>query len=76
MMYVRVRDKDTKHEFDLPEGHVWITEGSVELVSKKAYPPSEVVRPPRHFVRLRSSEPETVSLTESGGASSISKENR
>lgn len=48
--YVRVKDESTGHEFDLPEGHHWIVEGSVKQVKEKQYPPSHVARPPKFHV--------------------------
>lgn len=50
-MFVRVRDRDTKHEYDLPENDRRIGV-SVDLVKAKRYPPSTVQRRPKHHLRL------------------------
>jgi hypothetical protein len=50
-MFVRVRDRDTKHEYDLPENDRRIGV-SVDLVKAKRYPPSPVQRRPKHHLRL------------------------
>lgn len=43
--YIRVRDVETKHEFDVPEQHPFITRGLFVPVKSKRYPPSHVERP-------------------------------
>ena len=50
-MYVRVRDKDTKHQFDVPEGDKRIG-GALELVKKPHYAPSRSPRPPKYHLSL------------------------
>ena len=51
-MYIRVRDRQTRHEFDLLEGHPWLTRGLVEQVKPKQYPPSRLPRPAKHHKDL------------------------
>lgn len=50
MAFVRVKDKDTKHEFDVSEHDPRINEGSLELIKSKEYPPVEKVRRTKYFV--------------------------
>lgn len=52
IVYVRVRDKATRHEFDMPANHPHITKGFVELVKQRRYPPATVMRRPKHHLRL------------------------
>ena len=75
-MFVRVKDKSTRHEYDLPENHVLIRRGLVEVVKRKGYPPSRYPRRARHFKRLPlgPQRPASKALTSSGGGSSISEE--
>ena len=51
-MFIRVRDKETRHEFDLPEGHAWLEKGVVEQVKPKQYPPAHVARRPKYHLNL------------------------
>lgn len=48
-MFVRVKDKSTGHEFDVPESDPRIGE-AFSLVSKSHYPPSRAIRPPKHNI--------------------------
>lgn len=72
-MYVRVRDKDTKHQFDVPEGDKRIG-GALELVKKPHYAPSRYPRPPKYHLSLaggsagRSDEGPGVSLPAVAGS--------
>lgn len=45
MFYIRVKDPSTKHEFDLPEEHPWVTSGEVLPVKSDRYPLSAQQRP-------------------------------
>lgn len=45
-MYLRVRDPDTGHHFDVPEGSPLLRDGLVVPVTR--YEPSPVARPPKH----------------------------
>lgn len=60
-MYVRVKDLDTKHQFDLPEGHPAIASGAVQLLDSPRWPASDLLRAPKHHVKLagRSASRET-----------------
>lgn len=49
-MYIRVQDPDTKHEYDLDENHQLIRDGLVKPLKSRRYPPSEVIRPPKHYI--------------------------
>jgi hypothetical protein len=49
-MFVRVKDLQTGHEFDVPEGSELIGV-AYRLVRKPAYPPSEFPRRTKHAVR-------------------------
>ena len=51
-MFVRVKDKSTGHEFDVPESDPRIGK-SFTALSKKNYPPSMVVRRPKHHLNLK-----------------------
>ena len=51
-LYLRVKDPDTGHEFDLPANHPHITKGLVHLVKAAQYPPAAVMRRPKHHVKL------------------------
>lgn len=53
LMWVRVRDRDTRHEYDLREDDPRIGV-SVDLVSKKAYPPAHQARRPKYHIDLSS----------------------
>lgn len=54
-MFVRVKDKSTGHEFDVPESDPRIGK-SFTALSKKDYPPSRVVRRPKHHINLKSKQ--------------------
>lgn len=49
-MYIRVKDPSTKHEFDLPEEHPWITSGEVTPVKSDRFPPSAQERPAKFYL--------------------------
>lgn len=51
LMWVRVRDRDTRHEYDLREDDPRIGV-AVDLVSKKAYPPAHQARQPKYHLDL------------------------
>ena len=54
-MFVRVKDKSTGHEFDVPESDPRIGK-SFTALSKKDYPPSSVIRRPKHHLNLKSKQ--------------------
>jgi hypothetical protein len=72
-MFIRVRDKDTRHEFDLPEGHAWIRNGLVEQVKPKQYPPAHVLRRPKHHLNFAVT-PAATTAEPSGEAATTEKE--
>lgn len=47
-MFIRVRDKQTGHQFDLPEDHHLITQELVETLDDNRYPPAPKPRPAKH----------------------------
>jgi hypothetical protein len=50
-LWVRVKDRGTGHEFDVPEGDPRI--GSLlDLVKADRYPPAYQPRPPKHLVDI------------------------
>jgi hypothetical protein len=51
-MYVRVRDPETRHEFDVPEDSPLLRRELVIPVKSKRYPPSRIQRPAKHHIRL------------------------
>lgn len=50
MPYIRVRDKSTRHEFDVPDSDWRIEAGLFEQVKPNQYPPAAITRPAKHFV--------------------------
>ena len=68
--YVRVKDTDTKHEFDVLETHPQIG-NNLQLIKPDRYPPARSPRAPKHFVkRARSQEsPENVPSADDSGES-------
>lgn len=53
-VFVRVRDKDTRHEFDIPESSPLLTRGLVERVKPRLYPPHHRPRAPKHHLNFPS----------------------
>lgn len=51
-MFVRVRDPETKHQFDVPKGDPRIADGRLVPMSENRWPPSNVIRPPKHHIKL------------------------
>ena len=51
-MFVRVRDPQTRHEFDVPESSHLLRKGLVERVKPKQYPPALYQRRPKHHLNL------------------------
>lgn len=70
-MFVRVRDKDTGHQLDVAETDPRIG-GPFELLNRKTYPPSPVIRPTKH--RLRPTGAASTTKTESAEAGLTDKE--
>ncbi|MCD1286485.1 MULTISPECIES: hypothetical protein [unclassified Brevibacterium] len=52
-MFVRVKDKSTKHQFDVPEGDPRIGK-AFELLESDRYPRARQPRPPKHHVPAKS----------------------
>lgn len=51
-MYVRVRDRSTKHEYDVRETSPLLAKDLVERIKDDRYPPSPVPRRPKHHLNL------------------------
>lgn len=51
-MFVRVKDPDTGHEFDVTEGSRLLRLGLVNRVKPVLYPPSPVARRPKYNLSL------------------------
>lgn len=49
-MFIRVRDKSTRHEFDVPETDWRIGAGIFEPVKSSRYKPAHVPRQPKHYL--------------------------
>ena len=47
-MFVRVRDTQTGHQFDLPEDHYLIAQELVEVLDDDRHPPKPKPRPAKH----------------------------
>lgn len=57
MLFIRVRDPETKHEFDVPESDKRLTSGLYEPVKSSKYPPVSRPRPAKHFVASKGVAP-------------------
>lgn len=55
-MYVRVRDRSTKHEYDVRETSPLLAKDLVERIKDDRYPPSPVARRPKHHLNLAGHE--------------------
>jgi hypothetical protein len=51
MAFVRVKDKDTRHEFDVPETDWRIEAGIFERVKNDRYPAVEYPLRPKYYVK-------------------------
>ena len=51
-LFIRVKDSDTGHEFDVREDSILLRRGLVQHVKPKLYPPSAAARPPKHHITL------------------------
>lgn len=51
MKFVRVKDKDTKHEFDVPESDWRIDAGLFERVKADRYPAVEYPLRPKYYTK-------------------------
>lgn len=52
MAFIRVKDPDTRHEFDVDEDSVLLRRGLVEHVKPKLYPPARYPRRPKYHLNL------------------------
>jgi hypothetical protein len=52
VLFVRVKDPETGHEFDVLEGSILLRRELVKLVKAKRYPPSPIRRAPKHHIDL------------------------
>ena len=50
--FIRVKDPDTGHEFDVREDSILLRRELVRHIKPKLYPPSEIARPPKHHLTL------------------------
>lgn len=50
-MFIRVKDKDTGHEFDVPEEDKRIKVGSLVHVKPVRYPATDRPRQPKHNIQ-------------------------
>lgn len=51
MPYVRVKDKETRHEFDVLTTDWRIGAGLFEPVKSARYPVADQIRPPKHYIK-------------------------
>lgn len=59
MAFVRVKDKDSGHEFDVPETDWRIGEGIFTVVKGDRFPSVDRPRPPKHKIQpIRASKKE------------------
>ena len=64
MAFVRVKDKETKHEFDVHENDPRIAAGVLELVKSKEYPPVAKARRAKYHVASKGVTPSPSSAAE------------
>lgn len=50
-LFVRVKDRGTHHEFDVPDSDPRIGE-AYDLLESDRWPPGHVIRPPKYHVTL------------------------
>ena len=55
MLFVRVKDPETGHEFDVREDSILLRRELVKRVKSKRYPPSPIRRAPKHHIDLAAS---------------------
>lgn len=49
-VYLRVKDPESKHEWDEPQGSPLIEKGTVQVVKSERYPPTTTMRPPKFYL--------------------------
>lgn len=74
--YIRVRDAELKHEFDVPEGHPFIERGLYEPVKSDRYPPSHVARPMKAHIKPASNRARQSATSAEAPQVATEKENR
>lgn len=52
VMYVRVKDRSTGHEYDVREDSPLLRKDRVERIKSDRYPPSPRARRPKHHIKL------------------------
>jgi hypothetical protein len=52
-VFIRVRDKTTKHEFDVPEDDWRIAEDIFTPIKSDRYPPVDRPREPKHYTEIK-----------------------
>lgn len=57
MIYIRVKDPATGHEFDVPENSVLLRKGLVRRVRKDHYPPATVRRATKYHPKKLAARP-------------------
>jgi hypothetical protein len=57
-VFVRVKDKDSGHEFDVPADDWRIGEGIFTPVKSDRYPAVDRPRPPKHNIRIAEAKPQ------------------
>lgn len=77
MIFVRVKDPETGHEFDVLEGSILLRRELVTPVKAKRYPPSPIRRAPKHHIDLagQSATQETAAHQGSAAAANTPEEN-
>jgi hypothetical protein len=62
-LFVRVKDDSTGHEFDVREDSALLRREVVHQVKPKLYPPSEIIRAPKHHLSLAAPAAEEAAAT-------------
>lgn len=57
MEFIRVRDKETRHEFDVPSTDKRIEANLLDPIKSKQYPPAKRPRPTKYFVASKGVTP-------------------
>ncbi|NKG22207.1 hypothetical protein [Paeniglutamicibacter terrestris] len=57
MLFIRVRDPKTRHEFDVPETSKRLASGFYVAIKSDKYPPAIKPRKPKHFVASKGVTP-------------------
>lgn len=73
--YVRVKDPETKHEFDISEGHRLLRLGLVTRIKSDRYPPWHTQRRPKHHLNLAGQSATRTKPKPSGEGQATTEEN-